>query len=125
MLGPILDRVLVFDSYACRVNKGALAAVKRVQHHSRRYPWYVKIDIKGYFASIDQHILLTMLNRRFRDKDVLRLIERIIKHHEVTMGKGLPIGALTSQLFANYYLNDLDRLLLETCKVSGFCQVYG
>jgi len=118
-VGPALDRALVDDTYACRLGKGVLAAVRRAQHHGRRFPWYAKIDIRAYFASIDHAILLQRLARRFKDPGLLGLIARILDAHHTDPGKGLPIGALTSQHFANYYLSDLDRLLLEHGGVRG------
>jgi RNA-directed DNA polymerase len=118
-VGPVLDRALVEDTYACRVGKGALAAVERARHHLQRFPWYAKIDIRSYFASIDHALLGGMLARRFKDKDLLALMRRIVDAHHTEPGKGLPIGALTSQQFANSYLAGLDRLLLEGCKVRG------
>jgi hypothetical protein len=119
-VGPVLDRALVADTYACRVGKGALAAVLRAQQHLRRWPWFAKIDIRAYFASIDHAILGGLLVRRFKDKGLLALMTRIIDAHHTEPGKGLPIGALTSQQFANFYLSGLDRLLLEGCRVRGF-----
>ena len=118
-VGPILDRALVEDTYACRVGKGTLAAVQRAQQHLRRFPWYAKIDIRAYFPNIDHRLLLALLARRFKDPGLLALLARIIDAHHTQPGKGLPIGALTSQHFANYYLAGLDRLLLEGCHVRG------
>ncbi len=118
-VGPVLDRALVDDTFACRLGKGALAAVQRAQAHSRRFTWYAKIDIRAYFASIDHQALLALLERRFKDAGLLRLLWRIVDAHHTEPGKGLPIGALTSQNFANYYLSGLDRLLLENCPVRG------
>jgi hypothetical protein len=118
-VGPVLDRTLVDDTYACRAGKGALAAVLRAQHHQRRWPWYAQIDIRSYFASIDHAILLALLERRFKDRGLLALLARIVESHRAEPGRGLPIGALTSQHFANYYLAGLDRLLLEGCRVRG------
>lgn len=119
-IGPVLDRALVADTYACRIGKGALAAALRVQHHLRRWPWFARIDIRAYFASIDHAVLLELLARRFKDGPLLALVGRIVEAHHDTPGAGLPIGALTSQHFANFYLSGLDRLLLETCRVRGF-----
>lgn len=118
-LGPVLDRTAVFDSYACRLYKGAARAVKRAQQHLRRFPWYVQIDIAGYFDSIDHEILKSLLAGKFKDRGVLSLCGRIIDAYHTAPGQGLPIGALTSQNFANFYLNGLDRFLLEQCKVSA------
>jgi RNA-directed DNA polymerase len=119
-VGPVLDRALVDATYACRVGKGALAAVQRARHHARRWPWWAKIDIRAYFASIDHRTLKDLLARRFKDPGLLRLMERIIDAGADTPGKGLPIGALTSQQFANFYLAGLDRYLLEHCQVRGY-----
>jgi len=117
--GPVLDRALIDDTYACRVGKGALAAVHRCQHLVRRHPWYVQIDIRGYFASIHHEILGRLLQRRFKDAELLRLMAHIIDAFHDSPGKGLPIGALTSQHFANYYLAPLDRRLSGDPRVRG------
>ncbi|MCF1182036.1 RNA-dependent DNA polymerase [Marichromatium gracile] len=119
-VGPVLDRALIDDTYACRVGKGTLAAVHRAQHHTRRWPWWAKIDIRAYFASIDHQILKGLLACRFKDAGLLQLMGRIIDAHADTPGTGLPIGALTSQQFANFYLAGLDRRLLEGCRVRGY-----
>jgi RNA-directed DNA polymerase len=120
VVGPVLDRGLVFDTYACRTGKGTLAAVQRAASHAARYTWFVQIDIKSYFPSIDHVVLTTLLARRFRNAGVLGLLGRIVGAHEAAPGRGLPIGSLTSQHFANFYLNGADRLLLETCGVRGY-----
>lgn len=118
-VGPVLERALVDDVYACRPGKGALAAVRRAQHHVRRYPWYAKVDVRSYFASIDHGRLKRALRRRFKDRGLLALLDRIIDACPDSPGKGLPIGALTSQQFANFYLDGLDRSLLRSPVVSG------
>jgi hypothetical protein len=118
-VGPVLDRALVDDTFACRQGKGGLAAVQRAQAHARRFPWYGKIDIRACFPSIDHPVLCELLRRRFRDRGLLALMSRIIGAHHHAPGKGLPIGALTSQHFANFYLAGLDRYLLEVCRVRG------
>ncbi len=117
--GPRLDGSLVDDTFACRVGKGVHAAAARAQGHLRRFPWYVKIDIKSYFRSIDHARLKELLERRFKKRGLLELLSRIIDSHHDRPGKGLPIGALTSQHFANFYLSGLDRFLLETLRVRG------
>ena len=120
VMGPILDRALVADTFACREGKGSLAAVQRAQQHARRSSWFCHIDIKSYFPSIDHTILKDMLARKFKNKQLLELVGRIIDSHEQLPGKGLPIGALTSQHFANYYLAQADRYLMETAGTKGF-----
>lgn len=118
-IGPVLERTLIDDTFACRAGKGTLAAVHRCQAHIRRFPWYAKLDVRQYFASIDHSILKRQLRQRFKSAPLLQLLDRIIAAHEEAPGKGLPIGALTSQVFANFYLNPLDRFLLESCHVAG------
>lgn len=119
VIGPVLDRQLVDHTYACRVGKGTLRAVRRVQHLLLRQPWYVKIDVRRYFDSIDHAVLIPFLHRRFRDAGLRDLLTRIVQCHSVEPGHGLPIGALTSQHFANAYLGQFDRFLLEELRVRG------
>lgn len=111
--GPVLERAMTDGSYACRPAKGALAAVKAVQSALQRFPWYVKVDVTGYFEHIDHAVLLGLLGRRFKGAAFLDLLGRIVGGYEAAPGKGLPIGSLTSQYFANDYLDGLDRLLME------------
>jgi retron-type reverse transcriptase len=118
-MGPVLERALVADTFACRAGKGTLAAVRRAQQHVRRFPWFVKIDVRAYFASIDHSILRTVLARRFKDPGLLALCDAILASVPGGPGRGLPIGALTSQYFANSYLDALDRHLLEGLRVRG------
>jgi len=111
--GPVLERAMVPTAFACRLGKGPLAAVHWVQRGIRRFPWYVKVDIRRYFDSIDHEILCQIVTRRIKGNEVLSLIRRIIGSYHTIPGKGLPIGSLTSQYFANYYLDGLDRSIME------------
>lgn len=113
---PVFEKALLPSVFACRKGKGTLAAVESVQQNIRRYPWYVKIDIKKYFDSIDHSILLALLNKKFKGDGAIRLICKIINSYHGDTGKGLPIGSLTSQHFANYYLNPVDRFITEALK---------
>jgi retron-type reverse transcriptase len=111
--GPVLEQALTPTTFACRKGMGNHAAVLQAQRYLRRFPWCVKIDIQHYFDSIDHNRLYNLLQRRFKGADFLALLRRVIDCFHVTPGKGLPIGALTSQHFANYYLDGLDRYILE------------
>lgn len=116
---PVFERTLVPSTYACRPEKGVHKAIKQAQANLRRYPWYVKVDISGYFPNIDHDILFRLLQRRFKGEGFLYLLWRIIDSHHVSTNKGLPIGSLTSQHFANYYLDGADRFLLENPQVQA------
>jgi RNA-directed DNA polymerase len=106
---PVFERTLASSSYACRPNKGVHKAVYQVQKNLQCLPWYVKVDIHHYFPSIDHNILIEILAKRFKGREILDLLKRIIDSYEAQPGKGLPIGSLTSQHFANYYLDGADR----------------
>lgn len=121
---PRFERMLVHGTYACRPGKGVHAAVAAVQQHLRQaqaWPWFVKVDVDGYFPAIDHAVLKALLARRFKGDDFLALLGRIIdagapvppgQAQGQVVRKGLPIGALTSQHFANAYLDGADRFLL-------------
>ncbi len=110
---PVLERAAVFDSYACRKGKGRLAAVERARGYARRHEWFLKMDVRKYFDSIHHETLAGLLGRKFKDRPVLALFGKIIGSYETAPGRGLPIGNLTSQHFANYYLAPLDRFIKE------------
>lgn len=117
--GPVMETSLVAETFACIRGRGTLAAVRRCRQHVQRFPWYVKMDVRQYFSNIDHAVLKEMLRRRFKNQKVLALMDRIIDSHSDGSGRGLPIGTLTSQSFANFYLGRLDRFLLEHLRVEG------
>ena len=120
-LGPILVRALIAGTFACIEGRGSLAAVRRAQHHQRRWPWVVKTDVRRYFASVDHATLQRdVLARRFKDAGVLALCARILARGPTPSAVGLPIGALTSQFFANSYLDAVDRFACEQLRVPGY-----
>jgi retron-type reverse transcriptase len=114
---PVFEKSLIATSYACRPNKGVHLACKRVQRNLRRYAWYVKTDISAYFPNIDHFILYSLLEKRFKGRGFLQLLWRIISSYNTQTAKGLPIGSLTSQHFANFFLSGVDRFLTEQLKV--------
>jgi len=120
LVGPVLERTLIDDTYACRCGKGTAAAVCRAQQHVRRFDWYVKMDVRQYFASVRHDIIKQLLRRRIRGDATLRLIDQLIDFHTDQPGRGLPIGALSSQNFANFYLNGLDRAILSDTGSRGY-----
>ena len=117
---PHFERWLIDDTFACRVGKGRLAALYRAQHFARTAEWFLKLDIRHYFDSIPHSNLLARLERRFKDAPLLTLFSRIIAAYRGAMGRGLPIGSLTSQHFANFYLGWFDRFVKEKLRVRGY-----
>lgn len=117
---PRLDRSMIEDSYACRAGKGVHRAVDRYQHYAQRYPYVLKLDIQKYFASVDHATMLRQLRRRISDPDVLDLFTQILTSYSAQTSKGLPIGNLTSQFLANFYLNGFDHWIKEELRVPGY-----
>lgn len=118
--GPYFERFLIFDTYACRKGKGTHKAVERAQFYSPRGTWYMKLDIAQYFHSIDHGILMKLLERMFKDKQLLDLFKKIIASYHIIPGKGVPIGNLTSQYFANYYLGFLDYFIKQKLRMKQY-----
>ncbi|MDP3993633.1 MAG: reverse transcriptase/maturase family protein [bacterium] len=115
----ILERIFecqfIFDSFSCRKGKGIHAASKRLQKFlvkaSKNYTrtvYALKCDIRKFFDRVDHNILLELIRRRIDDNDTTSLLTNIVASFNATSAKGLPIGNLTSQLFANIYLHELD-----------------
>lgn len=117
---PVMDRWLIDDTFACRTGKGREAAIERAQHFTRNAIWFLKLDVRKYFDSVPHARLVAFLERRFNDRRLLELLNRIIAAYRGELGIGLPIGSLTSQHFANFYLGWLDRFVKESLRVRGY-----
>ncbi len=89
---------------------------------ARRWPYVLKCDVRKYFESVDHTVLKTLLRRKLKDTRLLTLLDHIIDHPipGSALGKGLPIGNLTSQYFANLYLGELDHFLKERLRIKGY-----
>lgn len=114
------ERHLIFDTYATREGKGVYAAIDRARAAMLKYPYVAKLDVRKYFDSINHQILKTKLSRLFKDYELLRLLHSIIDSYHTTPASGIPIGNLTSQYFANYYLSDLDHYVKEELRVPAY-----
>jgi len=117
---PVFERYAIHDSYACRPGKGNHAAVRRVQALSRRFAWYGKLDVRHFFENVDLGVLMELLERRFKDRRALELARIVLAAGARQPGKGLPIGNLTSQHFANLYLGHLDHHAKERLRIRGW-----
>ena len=137
VIEPPLDRMFISTSYACRKGKGVHAAVDRYQTWAQTYRYVLKMDIQQYFHSIDHGLLKDKLRRRIGDASVLDLLDRIIESAPhgtadpdyfsgddlltpLDRRTGIPIGNLTSQFFANLYLDDFDQYIKQVLKVRPY-----
>ena len=128
IIEPIFEKRFILHSYACRKNKGVHAASKQLSkwlynlekiNHKKMYCF--SGDIHHYFESIDHKILKKEIRRYISDQKLLIILDRIIDHNGIwPNGKGIPVGNLTSQIFANVYLNKLDQF----CKHELKCKYY-
>jgi retron-type reverse transcriptase len=137
LIEPALDRTFIADSYACRRGKGVHAAVDRYQAWAQTYRYVLKMDVRQYFPSIDHDLLKEKLRRRIKDQRALDLLDRIIERSPGATREpdyfrgddlftpferraGIPIGNLTSQFFANLYLDDLDHYIKQVLRVRPY-----
>ncbi|MDR2553334.1 MAG: reverse transcriptase/maturase family protein [Treponema sp.] len=120
ILEPVFERPMIFHSYACRHGKGMHAAVRYAFARGKAHPWFLKLDIRAYFDSIDHGVLKRQLAQILKDRAVLDLLGGIIGSYHTSPGRGVPIGNVTSQFFANLYLSPLDHYILEELKPAGY-----
>ena len=138
-LEPVWEKMFVFHSYACRQTKGAHKAIRNLKKIISPDLYFLQVDIQSFFVSIDKGVLISLIKKRVKHPEILWLAEKIISHdpttnyiprgdlkllqsvppHKSLFGKvncGLPIGNLTSQFFANAYLNELDQFIKHSLK---------
>jgi retron-type reverse transcriptase len=139
VIEPLFERQFIFDSYANRKGKGTHAALDRCTYYLRRNRYVMHLDVRQFFPSIDHEILLAILARTIGDERVMNLIRRILasgqgiqdKEYEMVYfpaddlfaaarRRGLPIGNLTSQHWANVYLNELDQAAKRVFKCHAY-----
>ncbi len=137
IIEPIFEQRFVYDSYACRKGKGTHAAIERASAYARCYPYVLKCDLAAFFPSVDHEVLLSILQRRIWDQEILWLIGVILKSGGSLLGpewyflgddlfspvqrvRGLPIGNQTSQFFGNVYLDPLDHFVKEQLRAPGY-----
>ena len=126
-LYPFFARIFITDSYSCQLGKGTHGAIARFRSFSQRASqnntatgWVLKGDIKKFFESIDQNILLNIFSEYIADINVINLLTKIIRSFEVKSDKGLPLGNLTSQLFVNVYMNKFDQFIKHKIKAKYY-----
>ena len=114
---PYFERHFIPTTYANRENKGVYKALELAHHAAAHYRFVGKLDVRKYFDTIDHNVLKQSLEHLFKDRFLLQLFGKIIDSYSVENGRGLPIGNLTSQYFANYYLSGLDHYAKEVLKI--------
>lgn len=127
VIEPLFEERFIFDSYSCRVGKGTHAAVRRLRtflrqasNNGTRTVYAVKCDVRKFFASVNHSVLLELLAKRIEDPATMRLLRNIIGSFSVSFGTGIPLGNLTSQLFANIYLHELDWFVKQKLRVRHY-----
>ncbi len=140
VIEPLFDRRFLYDTYACRKGKGTHAAIHRAQEFGAQYPYVLKCDIEHFFPRMDHQVLYQQFERVIADKQTLRLCKLILDsgadiHKDIEPARfsgddlftalrprGLPIGNLTSQFWANVYLNPLDHFIKRDLKCPAYAR---
>ena len=117
---PVFEGFQIFDSYASRKGKGTYAAIHRALTFNQKHHWFLKLDVRKFFDSVDHSVLYSLLSRKFKEEKLLSIFQQIITSYSTTQGKGIPIGNLTSQYFANHYLAVADHYMQEQLKACGY-----
>lgn len=138
VIQPMLERSFISDSYANRIGKGTGKALERFDAFKRKVSgngrpvnsakdasmvigYVLKADIRHFFGTVDHEVLMRIIRRKIPDGRVLSLIRKILKNHEgAEPGKGMPLGNLTSQFFANLYLDGLDHFVKEELRAKRY-----
>ncbi len=136
VIGPIITKTFIYDLYACMKGRGTHKAVRRYREFRKKNTYVLKCDIKKYFWNIDHEILYSKVENKIKCRDTLWLARKIIDSRQqegyieyflgddlftpVSRVKGIPIGNLTSQFFANLYLNDFDHFIKEELRVKCY-----
>ena len=125
ILEPIFEKRFIYDSFANRKGKGSLNAIKRfdkfkqkVSKNNTRDCYVFKADIKHYFDEVYHNTLINILRKKVNDERLISLISKVLKNHSDTVG--MPLGNMTSQFFANVYLNELDQFIKHKLKVKYY-----
>lgn len=140
IVNPLFSKSYISDSYACIPGRGVHSAITRLQYWLRfeckaQPMYYLKIDVAKFYYRVDHQILLKILNRKIDDPDLTELLKVIIQSEDTPFGLplseglrvgarlydvGIPIGNLTSQMFANIYMNELDQYAKRTLRVRRY-----
>ncbi|MEK7626549.1 MAG: reverse transcriptase/maturase family protein [Patescibacteria group bacterium] len=127
VVNPIFEPTFIPTSFSCRVGYGTHKGVeilekimREASRNNTRSCFVLKCDIRKFFDSVNHEILLSIIKKRIKDVDVAWLLESIVRSYESAPSRGIPIGNLTSQLFANVYMNELDQFVKHRLKVKHY-----
>ena len=129
VINPIFEPTFIATSFSCRVGYGTHRGVealtkmmRKVSKNNTRTCHVLKCDVRKFFHSVDHQVLLGILRKRIKDEKAMWLLESIIESYSSDVGhhKGVPIGNLTSQLFANIYMNEFDRYMKHIVKAKHY-----
>ena len=111
------EKNMIFDTYATRLNKGTYKALDKACKGMKQYQYVAKLDVRKYFDHISHEILKHKLKRIFKDEILLKILSQIIDSYSIEKNQGLPIGNLSSQYFANFYLSSIDHYAKEILQI--------
>jgi len=132
VFNPIFEPTFISNSLSCRIGKGTHKGIdildkilRQISSNAFKPCFALKCDIKKFFETVDHKILFNIIQKRVKDNDALWLLEEIIesftsRYSTLSTRKGLPIGNLTSQLFANIYLNEFDQFVKQRLKIKHY-----
>lgn len=134
IINPIFEQTFIANFFSCRIGKGTHKGVsaleKMIRKTSKNYsqPCFIlKCDIKKFFDTVDHAILMSILKKRIKDEQVQRLLKEIVSsfsssYSDIFYTKGVPIGNLISQLFANIYLNEFDQFVKNELRIKNYAR---
>ena len=129
VINPVFEPTFIPTSFSCRVGKGTHKGVESVRDMLRAESkngaeqcWVLKCDVRKFFDSVDHSVLLGILKRRVGDADAFELLTKIVGSYSATQDKGIPIGNLTSQMFANIYMGEFDHFVKHSLSVKRYAR---
>mgnify|MGYP000617679500 CR=1 FL=1 len=117
---PYFERRQISDSYASRKGKGTYAALGQARRFTCNHQWFLKLDVRKFFESIHHDVVRVQLTKMFKDPKLLEILGKILESYEASPKRGLPIGNLTSQYFANHYLAGLDHFVKNELGIRAY-----
>lgn len=132
VLNPIFEPTFIANSFSCRDGKGTHKGIKELEKILRKISkngnmpcFAMKCDIKKFFDSVNHRILIKIIERKIKDLDVILLLKEIIGSYITSQStlfdrRGIPIGNLSSQLFANIYMNEFDQFIKHNLKIKNY-----